>query len=122
MAYWGQRYSIKSFKCNTVCVSAEEPKTYHHNNGYLWIQGSGIAQGRLFGGHTGLCGLKGELHDTLLEITVDDFKRKILFIEDIAEFFSSEQLTDFLLWLGNIGALQQLKGVIIGKLCAYQRL
>jgi hypothetical protein len=23
--YWGQRYSIKSFKCNTVCVSAEEP-------------------------------------------------------------------------------------------------
>lgn len=95
-------------------------KTYHHNNGYLWIQGSRIAQGRLFGGHTGLCGLKGELHDTLLEITVDDFKRKILFIEDIAEFFSSEQLTDFLLWLGNIGALQQLKGVIIGKLCAYQ--
>ena len=71
----------------------------------MWIQGKGLTQGRLFGGHTGLCGLKGELRDTLLEITADDFKRKIIFIEDIAEFFSPEQLADFLMWLGNIGAL-----------------
>jgi len=91
-------------------------KTYHHNNGYLWIQGSGIAQGRLFGGHMGL----RELTGTPLEITSKDFKDKILFIEDIAEFFSPTQLTNFIKWLGNNGALQQLKGILIGRLCAYQ--
>jgi len=95
-------------------------KTYYHDNGYLWIQGSGVAKGRLFGGHTGLCELEGILKDTVLEAITDDLDGKILFIEDIAECFSPEQLADFLMWLGNIGALQKLRGIMIGKLCSYQ--
>lgn len=56
----------------------------------------------------------------MLEIKSDDFKEKILFIEDIPEFFTPEKCADFLSWLGTIGALQQLKGIIIGKLFGYQ--
>jgi len=39
---------------------------------------------------------------------------------DIAECFSPEQLASFLMWLGNVGALQKLKGIIVGKLNVYQ--
>ncbi len=90
-------------------------KTYHRDGGYLWLQGQGKARGRLFGGHTSLMDTSG----TPIEITAEDFKNTLLFIEDIPEFFSPEQLADFIDWLGNIGALQTLKGILIGKLCGY---
>lgn len=87
-------------------------KTYHKETGYLLIQGSGKVQGRLLGGHTGIKSFPG--------LMVDDFAEKILFIEDIPEFFSPKHLADFADWLGNIGALQKLKGILIGKLCEYK--
>lgn len=90
-------------------------KVYHKYSGYLWIQGAGKIHGRLFGGHTGL----NELSGTPIEITAEDFRNKILFLEDLAEFLSPEQLADFVDWLGTIGALQMLNGMLIGKLCEY---
>jgi len=103
-----------NFSCDeNDYVNPNFSKTYYKDNGYMWIQGSSITQGRLFGGHTGL----RELAGTLLEITADDFQNKILFIEDITEFFSPSHLSEFFEWLGNIGALHQLKGILIGKLC-----
>lgn len=88
-------------------------KIYHEGRGYLWLQGKGKARGRLFGGHTGLMEMAG----TAAEISVEDFRNKILFIEDIAEFFAPDQLADFADWLGKIGALPLLKGILIGRLC-----
>lgn len=106
-----------NFSCDeNDYINRNATKTYYRDNGYLWLQGRGLAKGRLFGGHTKL----GIFEDTLLDIVTDDVDGKILFIEEIAEFFSPEQLADFLMWLGNIGALQKLKGIIIGKLCNYQ--
>jgi muramoyltetrapeptide carboxypeptidase LdcA involved in peptidoglycan recycling len=61
-----------------------------------------------------------ELDGTPIEISAADFEDTILFIEDIPEFFSPKQLVKFIDWLGNIGALQKLKGILIGKLCGYE--
>lgn len=84
-------------------------KTYHRETGYLFLQGNGKSQGRLFGGVTDIKDFGG--------ITRDDFVDKIVFVEDIAEFFSPKNLANFLDWLGRIGALQTIKGLLIGKLC-----
>ncbi len=84
-------------------------KVYKKDNGYLWIQGTGKSMGNLFGGHTGL--------KHFMPLSEDDFEDVILFLEDIPEFFAPKDLADFLDWLGKIGALQKLKGLIIGKLC-----
>lgn len=83
-------------------------KEYKSDNGYLWIQGSGQVTGTLFGGHTGLKDFSG--------ISANDFENKILFLEDIPSFFTPRKLDDFINWLGNIGALSKLSGIIIGKL------
>ena len=40
-----------------------------------------------------------------------------MFVEDIPAFFTPKGLADFIDWLGGIGALQKLHGMIIGKLC-----
>lgn len=87
-------------------------RKYYINNGYSIIQGQGKSCGRLIGGHTGIMELVG----TPIELIKDDFKDAILFIEDIPEFFSPEKLQTFIDWLGKIGALQLLKGIVIGKL------
>lgn len=51
-----------NFSCDeNDYVNKEVSKMYYPDNGYLWIQGKGISRGRLFGGHTGLRGIKGEL-------------------------------------------------------------
>ncbi|MGN0521809.1 MAG: S66 peptidase family protein [Eubacterium sp.] len=84
-------------------------KKYHNESGYIFIQGKGKIKGQLFGGHTGIRDFAG--------IKSVDFFDKILFIEDIAEFFTPRKLADFIDWLGNIGALQRIKGLLIGKLC-----
>lgn len=87
-------------------------RRYQPCSGYELIQGKGCVTGRLFGGHTGIM----EVCGTQIELTADDFTDKILFIEDIPEFFSPADIGNFFRWLGNMGALQKLKGVIIGKL------
>jgi len=106
-----------TFTCDEIDYGNHTAKRiYHKDSGYIWLQGKGITIGRLFGGHTGLM----ELNGTLIEISAADFEDTIFFIEDIAQFFSPKQLVDFIDWLGNIGALQRLKGVLIGKLCSYE--
>lgn len=85
-------------------------KVYKNDNGFLWIQGTGKSTGKLFGGHTGL--------KNFSSLSKYDFENVILFLEDIPEFFAPSDLADFLDWLGKIGALQVLNGLIIGKLCS----
>ena len=84
-------------------------KNYKKDSGYLWIQGTGKVTGKLFGGHTGLKDFEG--------ISEEDFENTLLFVEDISAFFAPYDLAGFLDWLGNIGALQKICGMLIGKLC-----
>ncbi|OJU11729.1 MAG: hypothetical protein BGN88_14950 [Clostridiales bacterium 43-6] len=101
------------YSCDTMdYFNYNSDKHYHQNSGYIWLQGEGIAQGRLFGGHTGLM----ELEHTPLSVTAEDFRDSILFIEDIPEFFTPSHLADFIRWLGKLGALSLLQGILIGKL------
>ena len=81
---------------------------YYPNYGYELLQGNGIVKGSLFGGHTGLM-------ESKLELSSKDFENKILFLEDIPEFYSAKVLTDFFIWLKSIKALQKIKGIILGK-------
>lgn len=86
-------------------------RTYYRNSGYQKIQGKGIVQGRLIGGHTGLM----ELAETPIELTAEDFEEAILFVEDIPEFFDEASVQKFFSYLGEKGILQKLNGIIIGK-------
>lgn len=86
-------------------------KTYRPETGYLFLQGKGTVQGRLFGGITHMREFSG--------FYADDFADKILFVENIPAYFSPQQLADFADWLGSIGALQILNGMLIGKPCEY---
>ena len=61
-----------------------------------------------------------EFGGTPVAISAADFEDTILFIEDIAQFFSPKQLVAFIDWLGNIGALPKLQGILIGKLQGYE--
>ena len=87
-------------------------RKYYPNDGYQIIQGHGKVSGRLFGGHIGLMSLE----NTSLELSVDDYASKILFVEDIPEFFTPDGISDFFKRLGKMGALEKLKGIVIGKL------
>jgi len=82
------------------------------NAGYDLIQGEGVVQGRLIGGHTGIM----EVENEPIALSVTDFDGSILFVEDIPQFFSPSKLEEFLMWLGGKGFLQKLNGIIIGKL------
>ena len=75
--------------------------------GYELIQGEGVAEGHLLGGHTGMLDAG---------LSVEDYAGAILFVEDIPEFFSPDQAATFFRRLGQMGALQSLAGVIIGKI------
>jgi muramoyltetrapeptide carboxypeptidase LdcA involved in peptidoglycan recycling len=97
---------------DTEYINTNHIRKYYPNEGYQIIQGHGKVSGLLFGGHTGLM----ELENTSLELSADDYAGKILFIEDITEFFTPEGMAEFFQWLGNKGALQKLKGIVIGKL------
>ena len=108
----GEIEPAKNYSCDeNNYFDKNYAKQYHKETGYIFIQGSGIVKGQLFGGHTGIRNFEG--------IKAEDFFDKILFIEDIAEFFSPKHLADFIDWLGEIGALQRIKGLLIGKLCGY---
>lgn len=88
---------------------------YHANEGYKLLQGHGKVQGRLIGGHTRIMDTVG----TEIELTAEDFMNKILFLEDIVECISSNEITKFFEWLGSIGALNVLKAIILGKINTY---
>ncbi len=95
-------------------VDHQDPRAaraYLPCGGYELIQGRGIVEGRLFGGHTGLM----ELENTPLALTADDFLDAILFLEDIPEFYTPEGIAAFFAWLHKIGALSGLRGVILGR-------
>ena len=93
-------------------INPECKRTYYPNSGYQKIQGKGIVQGRLIGGHTG--GLM-ELAGTSIELTTEDFEEAILFVEDIPEFFDEVSVQKFFSYLGEKGILQKINGIIIGK-------
>lgn len=86
-------------------------RAYYPAGGYELIQGEGVVKGRLFGGHTGL----KELEDTPLALCAEDFRDTILFLEDIPEFYTPQDIRDFLRWLDGIGALDGIKGIILGR-------
>lgn len=86
-------------------------RSYHAGSGYELLQGDGRVQGRLLGGHTGLM----ELEDTPMKLQEEDFRDTILFLEDIPEFFTVQALKNFFEWLDGMGALQVLRGILIGK-------
>lgn len=86
-------------------------RSYYPNDGYELLQGHGIVQGRLLGGHTGLA----ELENTSLALSAEDFQDAILFLEDIPEFFTPEEIVRFLKWFEQKGMLQAISGIILGK-------
>ena len=87
-------------------------RRFYPNSGYRVIQGSGVAYGRLIGGHTGIMELEG----SPIELRNEDYEDGILFVEDIPEFFDEEGVQRFFSYLGEKGILQKLKGILVGKL------
>lgn len=88
-------------------------RRYIPNDGYMLVQGSGVVRGKLFGGHGGIIE-----YDESLEIfpRKKDFKDSIVFFEDIPEILSPDYIADFFDWLGKGGFLQQINGIVIGKM------
>lgn len=108
----GEIKSAQTYSCDeNNHFDPNYAKTYRPETGYLFVQGKAPVQGRLFGGITHMREFSG--------ICADDFADKILFVENIPAYFSPQQLADFADWLGGIGALQRLKGLLIGKPCEY---
>ena len=89
----------------------EDVRTYYPNEGYCLFQGEQSVTGRLFGGHTGMMDLEG----TAIELRAHDFEDVILFIEDIPAFFSPDHIAAYFRWLGDLGAIRHIKGILIGK-------
>lgn len=92
-------------------------RRYIPNDGYTLVQGKGTVRGKLFGGHGTL-----REYDRDLDIfpRKKDFKDSIFFFEDIPEVLSPDYIADFFDWLGERGFLQQINGVIIGKMRSKQ--
>lgn len=90
-------------------------KTFHPNDGYELICGTGIVNGKLIGGTSEL----KNLVETELEISLSSYDDAILFIEDIVECLTPEDFADFVRWLGNSGILSRINGMIIGKFNIY---
>lgn len=89
-------------------------KLYTSNEGYYYVQGKGKVRGRLFGGHTDLRTLR--FPDGSSVVRKEDMNGSILFFEDIPEFCTEDKIADFFDWLGQMGYLEILSGVIIGKM------
>ena len=89
-------------------------KVYTPNEGYCRVQGKGKVSGRLFGGHTDLRTLR--FPDGSSVVRKEDMNGSILFFEDIPEFCTGDQIEDFFDWLGQMGYLETLSGVIIGRM------
>ena len=89
-------------------------KQYVPNAGYTYVQGKGVARGKLFGGHGDLRTLK--MPDGSALVKREDFEGSILFFEDIPELCDPKYMAGFFDWLGQNGFLQCLNGVVIGKM------
>ena len=89
-------------------------KRYVPNPGYGLVQGRGTVRGRLFGGHGDLRTLC--LPDGSPLASEGDFRDAILFFEDIPELCDVEYMGAFFDWLGRMGHLRLLRGVVIGKM------
>lgn len=88
-------------------------KPYHKEEiGYEIIQGSGIAEGRLFGGCVDVF---LELLGTPLWPSVEEWKDKILFLETSEEDMSCNHLTWILRNLQAQGIFDVISGIIVGK-------
>ncbi len=88
-------------------------KKYIKHPGYKVIQGTGTVCGKLIGGHGGIVEYG---KDSLIKLTADDFKNRILFFEDIEKVCDYEYLHRFFRQLGQKGWLQLLNGIIIGQI------
>lgn len=94
-------------------TNPEYVRRYFPNKGYRRVQGGGTVRGRLFGGHGSLmeypegCGIS---------LQKSDFQGTIFFFEDIPEICSPPFIGAFFDWMGQKGYLQEIKGVIIGKM------
>lgn len=88
-------------------------KEYIPNPGYCRIQGSGIVQGRLFGGHGGISEYE---KDCKIQLKTEDFENKIFFYEDIPEVCDVKYIGEFFDWMGKQGYLQVLSGIVVGKM------
>ena len=92
-------------------IAKSKKRRYFPNDGYMIVQGSGSASGRLMGGHTGMIELEG----TPIELKAEDYDGAILFVEDIPDFFDEEGIRAYFEYFGRKGILQRLNGIIIGK-------
>ncbi|MBE6855037.1 MAG: LD-carboxypeptidase [Ruminococcus sp.] len=93
-------------------TNPEHRKVYIPSDGYVRIQGSGRACGRLFGGH----GCLNEYEHPGIVPVKSDFQNAIFFYEDIPKVCTADYIGCFFDWLGQNGFLQVLRGIIIGKL------
>lgn len=88
------------------------PRKFKRNNGYEFLQGEGIVQGKLIGGCIeSMESIKG----TKLFPELDKFDNSILFLET-SETKSEPHLVEY--WLRNYGAmgvLEKVNGIIFGK-------
>jgi muramoyltetrapeptide carboxypeptidase LdcA involved in peptidoglycan recycling len=77
------------------------------------LQGSGITKGRLFGGHMGMPEMPEELLAPLHEPDL------ILFLEDIVECTTPDNIGDFFKWLQTKGVTRNINGIIFGRFNEY---
>ena len=95
-------------------TNKEYKKTYISNPGYTFVQGRGRARGKLFGGHGDLLTLT--MPDGTSMVRLEYFEDAVLFFEDIPEFCDVAYMAGFFDRLGELGYLQRLRAVIIGKM------
>lgn len=88
-------------------------RKYIPNKGYYRVQGSGTVRGRLFGGNGNLMEYEKE---HIFNLRKSDFKDSILFFEEIPEICNTQYIVEFFDWLGTNGYLQEINGIIIGKM------
>jgi muramoyltetrapeptide carboxypeptidase LdcA involved in peptidoglycan recycling len=91
-------------------------RNYYSNSGYELLQGSGIVTGHLLGGTA-----EWTLYSsgTQAEIPLEDWTGSIIFLEDIVECVSPDDLIGLLRWYGTSGILERANGLLFGKFDCY---
>jgi muramoyltetrapeptide carboxypeptidase LdcA involved in peptidoglycan recycling len=77
------------------------------------LQGGGKVTGQLFGGHMGLSEMPDEILAPLYESDL------ILFLEDIVECTTPDNIGDFFKWLETRGVTRNINGIIFGRFNEY---
>ena len=88
-------------------------RRYIKNEGYTRVQGGGRVTGHLFGGHGGMMEYAEGDGIALLP---SDFEGAIFFYEDIPEVCDVQYMRSFFDWLGGMGYLGLVNGIVIGKM------